>query len=261
MSESDRDPPRLSQSGDSAFLRDAIRESKSDLPDEARLAAIALKLGPIVGIAGGAAGAAGGGGAGGGAAAAGSAGAAKASVAPAAVKIGGMTLGMKIATAAAVTAVAVGGTAVVAPRVIANKTAVTAPTAMVSAPRASAAATSTKIDLSLPPASASAAPLPVPTPKATMIVPPNSADETRTLERAQDALNANDPATALSLCNDDAIIFPHGPLAQEREVYAINALTRLGRMDEAKARAKKFEKDYPGSAALPRVRQLVGGSP
>ncbi|MGH7280915.1 MAG: hypothetical protein ACRELY_05275 [Polyangiaceae bacterium] len=254
MSDTDRDPPRLSQSGDSAFLRDAIRESKSDLPDEARLAAIALKLGPIVGIAGGAAG-------GGGAAAAGGGAAAKASVAPAAAKIGGMTLGMKIAAAAAVTAVAVGGTAVVAPRVMSNKPAVTAPTAMVSAARASSSSTSTTIDLSLPPASASAGPLPVPKPTATMTVPPNPDDEMRTLDRAQAALNANDPATALSLCNDDAIEFPHGTNAQEREVMAINALTRLGKMNEAKARAKKFEKDYPGSAALPRVHQLVGGSP
>ena len=259
---SDRDPPRLSESGDAdATLRDAIRESKNDLPDEARLAAIALKLGPIVGIAGGAAGAAGGGGAGGGAAAASGAGAAKASVAPAAVKIGGMTLGMKIAAAAAVTAVAVGGTAVVGPRVIANKPAVRAPTSMVSAPRPSATSSSAKIDLSLPPASASAAPLPVPTPKATMIVPPNPDDELRQIQRAQDALNANDPASALSLCNDDAIIFPHGQLAQEREVIAIHALVRLGRMDEANAREKKFEKDYPGSAQIPRARQLVGGSP
>lgn len=256
---SDRDPPRLSESGDSVFLRDAIRESKNDLPDEARLAAIALKLGPIVGIAGGAAGAAGGGG--GGAAAAGGGAAAKASVAPAAVKIGGMTLGMKIAAAAAVTAVAVGSTAVVAPRVMSSKSVASAPTAMVSAPRAPATSTSTKLDLSLPPASASAAPLPVPTPKTTTIAAPNPDDEVKNVERAQDALVANDPARALALCNDDANIFPHGPNAQEREVIAIDALTRLGKVDQANARAKKFEKDFPGSALIPRVHQLVGGSP
>lgn len=258
MSEFDRDPPRLSDTGDSAFLRDALRESKNDLPDEARLAAIALKLGPIVGIAGGAAGAAGGGG---GAAAAGGGAAVKASVAPAAVKIGGMTLGMKIAAAAAVTAVAVGGTVVVAPRVIANKPAMTAPTAMVSAPQVSSMPTSAKIDLSLPPASASAAPLPVPTPKATMIVPPNPDDELRTLNRIQAALNANDPATALSLCNDDAIIFPHGQFAQEREVHAIDALKRLGKMSDARAREKKLEADYPGSTSVVRAREILGGTP
>ena len=90
-----------------------------------------------------------------------------------------------------------------------------------------------------------------------MIVPPNPDDEVRTLERAQDAL-ASDPKKALSLCNDDVIIFPHGALAQEREVIAIDALTRLGKMSDAKARAKKFENDYPSSAALPRVHKLIG---
>jgi hypothetical protein len=97
----------------------------------------------------------------------------------------------------------------------------------------------------------------VPTAGAITIVPTNFEDETRRLELAVDAL-ASDPSHALSLCNDDAIIFPDSPLGQEREAIAIDALTRLGKMNDAKARAKKFAVDYPGSIHLSRVRRLVG---
>ncbi|MEO8874798.1 MAG: hypothetical protein ABI461_04350, partial [Polyangiaceae bacterium] len=123
----DDDFKRLSESADDgdagAFLRDVIRDSKRDLPDETRLAAIALKLGPM--IAGGAAG-------GGGAAAAGGAGAAKASAAPAAVKLGFLGgASVKIAAAVTVTVIAIGGGTVVAPRVLGTHAQVTsAPTSM-----------------------------------------------------------------------------------------------------------------------------------
>ena len=250
---SEDNPRRLSESpeddGAGALLRDAIHESKRDLPDETRLAAIALKLGPLVGGAAG----------GGGAAAAGGAGAAKASVAPVTAKIGAMTASMKLEAAVAVTAIAIGGGAVVAPRILGSRAAApTTPTASAMIATTTSAGPTT-ISGSLPPASASAQALPVPTspPAATMIKPPNPDDEVRTLDRAQDAL-ASDPESALSLCNDDAILFAHGPLAQEREVIAIDALTRLGRMTDAKARAKKFAHDFPSSAALPRVHKLIG---
>ena len=242
----EQDPPRLSLDSGNAFLRDAIEDSKRDLPDETRLAAIALKLGPVLG-----AGAAGGGGA----AAASSAGAAKASVAPAAAKIGAMSAGMKLATAVAVT-VAIGGGAVMAPRLAPHSSTVTiAPTTTAIAISPSATSSSS-ISLALTPASASVAPPPTP-PAATMIVPPNPEDEVRMLQHAQDSL-ATDPKNALSICNDEQIVFPHGPLSQEREVIAIDALIRLGNVSDAKARAKKFEKDFPHSPALQRVHQLIG---
>ena len=252
---SEQDPPRLSElsgsNGDSEndFLRDAIQDSKRDLPDETRLAAIALKLGP--GILGGAAAAGGGGGA-----AAGGAGAAKASAAPAALKIGAMSASMKLATAVAVT-VAIGGGAIVAPKLVAPTSAVTvAPTTNTTT--SSSVASSSALNLALPPASASAAP---PSPFASMkplVIPPRNPDEeTKALQQAQDALKT-DPDYALAQCDDDAKLFPNGTLSQEREVIAIDALTRLGRMPEAKARAKKFANDYPTSAQLPRVHKLVG---
>ncbi len=249
---SDQDPPRLSNLGDGEndFLRDAIEDSKRDLPDETRLAAIALKLGP--GILGGAAAAGGGGGA-----AAGGAGAAKASVAPAAAKIGAMSASMKLATAVAVT-VAIGGSAVVVPKIISPSTSAVTVAPTTNATSSAISSSTSAINLALPPASASVAP---PSPFASMkplVIPQCNADEeTKALNQAQAALTT-DPDYALAQCDDAAKLFPNCTLAQEREVIAIDALTRLKRMPEAKARAKKFASDYPTSAQLPRVRQLVG---
>lgn len=244
----ERDPARLSHApSTSGLLREALRESKADLPDDARLAAIALKLGTVVGAAGG----------GGAAVAAGAGGAAKASVAPAALKAGTSALSLKLAAAAAVTAVAIGGGVVVAPRVLAPRPAVTvAASTTLAAPTTSAALSNSAF--SLPPASASAAPLPVPAASSAKLnAPPNPDDEVKYLQRAQDAL-ASDPARALSICEDEAAMFPKGMLAQEREVIAIEALVRLGRLDAARAREKRLEADYPGSTAVARARPIVG---
>ncbi|HEX7666805.1 MAG TPA: hypothetical protein VF407_19890 [Polyangiaceae bacterium] len=252
----DRDPPRLSQDpATSALLRDAIREGKNDLPDDARLAAIALKLGAI--------GAAGGGGAG----AAASAGAAKASVAPAAIKAGAVKTGMsalsfKIAAAAAVTAVAVGGVAV-APRVLGPKPAVTVAASTTIAPPTTTAPPATANDFALPPASASAAPLPVPTTPSGVAStkvnapPPHPDDELKNVAQAKAAL-ATDPAKALAICNDDAQTFPKGQFAEDRETVAIDALVALGRVDAARARLKKFEAQFPTSPNTKRLREKLG---
>jgi hypothetical protein len=239
---SEQDPPRLSESRDAEneFLRDSIEGSKRDLPDETRLAAIALKLGP--GILGGAA--------------AGGAGAAKASVAPAAAKIGAMSASMKLATAAAV-AVAIGGGAVVVPKILSPSTSAVTVAPTTSAASSSATSSST-MSLSLPPASASVAP---PSPFASMkplVIPQCNADEeTKAIQQAQDSLKT-DPDYALAQCDDAAKLFPNCTLAQEREVIAIDALTRIGRMPEAKARAQKFHADFPNSPAWPKVQHLIG---
>jgi hypothetical protein len=248
---SEQGPQRLSESRDAEneFLRDSIEDSKRDLPDETRLAAIALKLGP--GILGGAAAAGGGGGA-----AAGGAGAAKASVAPAAAKIGAMSASMKLATAAAV-ALAIGGGAIVVPKILSPSTSAVTVAPTTSAASSSATSSST-MSLSLPPASASVAP---PSPFASMKpldIPQCNADqETKAIQQAQDSLKT-DPDYALAQCDDAAKLFPNCTLAQEREVIAIDALTRLGRMPEAKARAQKFHADFPNSPAWPKVQHLIG---
>jgi hypothetical protein len=71
--------------------------------------------------------------------------------------------------------------------------------------------------------------------------------EAELLERARGALASN-PARALALTEQDRTRFPAGVLAQEREVIAIEALKRLGRGDEAARRAADFARRYPGSA-------------
>jgi len=71
--------------------------------------------------------------------------------------------------------------------------------------------------------------------------------EARLLEQARRVLQS-DPASALALTNQDATLFPHGALVQEREVIAIEALRRLNRTAEADRRAAAFSKAFPGSA-------------
>ena len=81
--------------------------------------------------------------------------------------------------------------------------------------------------------------------------------EVSLLEEAHTA-SRGDPQRALDLTDRDALRFPNGALAQEREVIAIDALTRLGRMEDARARARQFFQAFPGSAHGPRVADLVG---
>ena len=78
------------------------------------------------------------------------------------------------------------------------------------------------------------------------------------LARAQRALRLA-PAQALSLAAESARRFPAGVLSQEREVIAIEALVRLGRMAEARDRAEAFARRFPRSAHVRRLATLVPG--
>ena len=51
----------------------------------------------------------------------------------------------------------------------------------------------------------------------------------------------------------------HGTFEQEREVLAIEALVRLGRGAEARARASAFTSAFPQSAHRRRIAVLLGG--
>lgn len=86
---------------------------------------------------------------------------------------------------------------------------------------------------------------------------PSTDTEFSLLEQAQRALRS-DPQRALELTVRDAKRHPSGALAQEREVIAIEALAKLGRIDEARARARVFFQAFPGSAHGPRVAALLG---
>lgn len=84
-----------------------------------------------------------------------------------------------------------------------------------------------------------------------------SASEADLLGTAQAAL-AGDPGKALNLSEQHARTFPRGVLVQEREVIAIEALTRLGRSADALARAERFLKAYPSSAHRSKIESITG---
>ena len=90
--------------------------------------------------------------------------------------------------------------------------------------------------------------------------PSARATEVDLLDRAQDALSSR-PGEALALADEHAVRYPAGVLAQEREVIAIDALVRLGRPGDARARADRFFRDFPASAHRPRIDAILEGPP
>jgi hypothetical protein len=90
-----------------------------------------------------------------------------------------------------------------------------------------------------------------PQPLAAVIV-----EETRLLDAAKSALAVR-PAETRRLVDEHERRFPDGHLAQEREVIAIEALTRTGQQDEARARGAVFQRRFPRSAHLRRVQALL----
>jgi hypothetical protein len=234
-----KDPERLLDAADPT-LRALLRAGREEVPDEAQLAVLVAKLGPIVGGSGGGGG---GGGAAGGAAT-------KATVAKG---VASATIAKVVGTVATVVVVGVATVRMVsAPHSMtatATSTSTSTPTATPTAtPTSTSTATATSTPLETPAAVETPAPSPPP--------PPPPLDETKLVSRAQSDLLTN-PARALSECNDLAKQLPHGELAQEREVIAIDALVRLGRRDEANARASRFEAAYPQSAYRRRVDAIL----
>ena len=231
MSGGEHDPPRLlDEGGSQGELRALMRAGKSEVPNEAQMLALAAKIGVIGGLGG--------------------AGAAGASGAGAAAKAG---IAVKLIAALALIGVTGGGIAVVVKRsgerveapVGIVAVAVTA-SASASASAATATATATATTTSVSAAPTVSAPRNVESPDA----------EVKLLGRAQDALRGR-PEEALALCAEHAKRFPAGANVQEREVIAIDALVRLGRKDEARARADRFEARFPGSTHQRRIETLL----
>lgn len=102
---------------------------------------------------------------------------------------------------------------------------------------------------SAPPASASAEPVAV----------DPLAEEVALLDRARAALGAS-PAEALALTAEHAARFPQGKMGMEREIVAIDALRRLGRADEARARGEVVLSRARGSLYEERVKKLIEGA-
>jgi len=85
------------------------------------------------------------------------------------------------------------------------------------------------------------------------------AAETRLLESARAAL-ASAPGRALQITREHAARFPAGRLSAERSIIEIDALLRLGRRAEARARAERLLIRSPKSLYAERVRRLLGES-
>lgn len=79
------------------------------------------------------------------------------------------------------------------------------------------------------------------------------------LGRARKAL-ATSPSEALALCDLHQHRYDQGLLAQEREVIALDAELRLGRVSAARARAELFRNLYPGSAHRRRIEALLAAA-
>jgi hypothetical protein len=84
-----------------------------------------------------------------------------------------------------------------------------------------------------------------------------AATELELVQRAQAAL-ASDPNRALTLTNEHAGAYPKGELVQEREVIAVEALSRLGRNEEASRRALAFVRRFPQTPYAARLEMAIG---
>ncbi len=84
-----------------------------------------------------------------------------------------------------------------------------------------------------------------------------AAPEHLLVRRAQDALTS-DPAQALMLANEHAARYPAGELTQEREVVAVDALAKLGRKDDALARARALVRRFPRTPYVAHLEKAVG---
>lgn len=80
------------------------------------------------------------------------------------------------------------------------------------------------------------------------------AAERALLDVARSALARGEAAEALAAAERHTSEYPDGVLAEEREALAIKALVGLGRRDEARARARRFETRYPRSLSLHAVK-------
>lgn len=80
--------------------------------------------------------------------------------------------------------------------------------------------------------------------------------EWQLVRQAREAL-VSDPDASLRLTDEHARRYPHGALAQEREVIAVDALVRLGRRDDAKARADVLLRRFPQTAHRAHIESLL----
>lgn len=234
--------PRLDESAEDPVLKDAIASARRDVPSDERMRALSVAFAGKLGALG----AAGGGGASG----AGTSGAGGTTAAGA-----GALKGATIVVSVVIAASAIWYTTRPAPSAEPPKSAPvpalveSAKPANVESPKSEAIPTLNVDELPKAP--------PVATPKASASAEVPKESDTALLGRAQKELGKN-PAQALTLLNEHAKTFPRSGFGQEREVMTIDALVRLGRRDEAEARANQFATAYPKSAHNRRIDSLLG---
>ena len=83
-----------------------------------------------------------------------------------------------------------------------------------------------------------------------------TAAEAKLLLAARRALS-KEPGIALKYTNDHRRRYPRGVFSEERERVAIEALVRIGRIEEAKKRTYRFAQRWPNSLYLSRIRHLI----
>jgi hypothetical protein len=113
-----------------------------------------------------------------------------------------------------------------------------------------------------PPVATTSTSTPTPTPTSTSISTTTSDDdvlarEAALLEKARASLE-RDPASSLTTLDAYAAAFPTGTLSIERELLAVDALRRLGRVRDARSRGETLLGRARGSIYEERVTRILG---
>jgi len=229
------DPPRLVESAESPTVRRLMMDSQSDIATDAELTQLESRLAPLLWLTG-----------------------------PVSAPLSKPALLSHVTGAAAVKVGIVVGAAVAAGSLLVSTTRhpdpprVVAPAAAhVDEPPPAAAPPAAEATPVVP-----AAPADAPAddaanePPAKRKLLAQKASEADLLDRARRAL-ASDPGHALALAEQHRRTFSRGILVQEREVIAVEALAKLGRAGEARARADRFLRAFPGSAYRSKLESSV----
>jgi hypothetical protein len=91
----------------------------------------------------------------------------------------------------------------------------------------------------------------------TSLAESSAVDESVLVLEARRALRGGDPSRTLLILERAKASFGEGALGQEREALEIEALVELGAVSLAKKRVTEFQKRFPESALVDRVRSLV----
>lgn len=81
------------------------------------------------------------------------------------------------------------------------------------------------------------------------------ADETRLLAETQLAIRSSDPERALALLGEYEHRFSNGSLREEARAARVLALCKAGRLEAGRTAAAHFEREFPNSPLVPRVRR------